>query len=305
MRPSEWLARLRPSATGTMALAAAAFGLLAVFGIRGHVAEQVALERERLAPQQASLQVVAAKRDLAVGTIVDADTMAVRALPADGLPGSVVRPERFDAVEGGRLTVALKAGEPLIAATVVRPDTAALAARVRSGVRAITIAVDEVNALSGMLQPGDRIDLLVSARAPARTAADAIADVTVPLMQDIPVLAVGRQFRASTGSSPDAAPRPYTTITIEAEPVQAQKLIVAQRSGRLTAMLRNPDDRGAMARAPMDIGRLLDAAPAPGAGRRTEIIVGGRGALERRTQPTEGVLPHAAASAIANRESLQ
>lgn len=305
MRAFAWFSRLRPSPTGAMALAAAAFGLLAVFGIRGHVAEQVAFERERLAPHRPTLQVVAAKRDLAAGTIVDADTMAVRDLPADGLPGSVVRPEGFDAVEGGRLTVALKAGEPLIGTVVARPDATALAARVRSGVRAITIAVDEVNALSGMLQPGDRIDLLVSARPPVRTAADTNADVTVPLMQDVPILAVGRQFKASADAAPGANARPYTTITIEAEPLQAQKLIVAQRSGRLTAMLRNPEDRGAMTRAPMDIGRLLDAAPASAAGRRTEIIVGGRGALERQLQPAANALPHAAAHALANRESIQ
>jgi hypothetical protein len=36
-----------------------------------------------------------------------------------------------------------------------------------AGIRAMTISVDEVNSLSGMLQPGDRIDLLLSVRPPA------------------------------------------------------------------------------------------------------------------------------------------
>ena len=291
----------RAGATGGVAAAALAFGALAVFGVRGHVAEQVAAERERLAPHQALAQVVVARTDLPAGAVIGPDTMAVRALPLDGLPGSAVRPDGFDAVAGATLVASLRAGEPLIASAVSSADPGAFASRVRAGVRAITIAVDEVNALSGMLQPGDRIDLLLSARPPARPGAEGGADVTVPLMQDVTVLATGRRFRPAVDAAAGDAPRSYTTITIEAEPVQAQRLIVAQRSGRLTAILRNPDDHGAMSRDPMDLARLLDAAAPPRAAPRAgaEVIVGGRGLIDRRLESSASMPVAGATSPLA------
>lgn len=273
------------NATSAMLLTAAGFGTLAVLGARAHLDERIAIERERLAPHQAVTHVVVAKTDLPAGSLVDVDTMSVRALPTDGLPSSAVRPEAFDAVDGGRLVAPLKAGEPLITAGVNPANSDAFAARVRAGVRAMTIAVDEVNALSGMLQPGDRIDLLVSARPPGRSGTDRESDITMPLMQDVTVLATGRQFRPADAAQGPA--RTYTTITIEAEPAQAKKLIVAQRSGRLTAILRNPQDRSSMDRAPMDITHLLGSTPHAAPSGRTEIIVGGRGSLERQTQPVD------------------
>ncbi|MFP5407050.1 MAG: hypothetical protein ACLGHY_12190, partial [Gammaproteobacteria bacterium] len=63
---------------------------------------------------------------------------------------------------------------------------------------------------------------------------------------------------------------------------QAQRLIVAQRSGRLTATLRHPDDRSPVRAAALDVGTLLGisrtqrAEPVPHRG--PELIVGGRGA---------------------------
>lgn len=277
--------RVRLNATSAMLLTAVGFGTLAVLGARAHLDERIAIERERLAPHQAVTQVVVAKTDLPAGSMVDADTMSVRALPTDGLSSSAIRPEGFDAIDGGRLVAPLKAGEPLIAAVVAPVSSEAFAARVRAGVRAMTIAVDEVNALSGMLQPGDRIDLLVSARPPGRSGMDRESDITMPLMQDVTVLATGRQFRPADATQGPA--RTYTTITIEAEPAQAKKLIVAQRSGRLTAILRNPQDRSAMDRAPMDITHLLGSTPHAGPSIRTEIIVGGRGSLERQSQAVD------------------
>lgn len=289
-------------------LAAVGFGLLAVFGVRGHVAGQLDAERARLLPAAAREHVVVAKHDLPAGSVIGPDSMALRELNTEGLPASAVRPEAFESVMGARLAAPLQAGEPLLAALVVQAREDELAGKVRNGVRALTISVDEVNALSGMLQPGDRIDLLLSARLPfgigrsgqasgqasdAQQAASEPADVTLPLMQDVLVLATGRQVRAGSDVSGETG-RAFTSITIETTPEQAQRLVVAQRTGRLTALLRNPGDRGAMAHQAMDLAGLLGAAPrtvaptaraAATATTATEIIIGGRGSLERSAQP--------------------
>jgi pilus assembly protein CpaB len=175
----------------------------------------------------------------------------------------------------------MRAGEVLIQGAIAGADVATFSSKIRPGIRALTIAVDEINSVSGMLQPGDRIDLFLSVRPPGQGAAQLLPEATAPLMQDLLVLATGRQVRPG-GDDPRLG-RSFTTITVEASPEEAQRLIVAQRGGKLTAMLRNPEDRAALVRRVLDLPGLLGmAAPKPLAPAESgpEIIIGGRGALK-------------------------
>jgi pilus assembly protein CpaB len=134
-----------------------------------------------------------------------------------------------------------------------------------------------------MLQPGDRIDLMLTARA-ADSRNDG-HDQTIVLMQDVLILATGRQvhpdLRGDSESS-KSQDRQFGAITIEVDPDRAQRLIVAQRSGRITAILRNPTDRGAIPKAAMDVNALLGGARVPSGLRwpiPPEMIVGGQGVV--------------------------
>jgi pilus assembly protein CpaB len=265
---------------------------MAAFGARGYISDQIAIERERLQPRQPMVTIVVAKQDLARGDVVSPQTVAVREIPRAYLAPGTVQPERFDGFSGSRLVSPLRAGEPLLQTALEGADVSTFAAKVPAGVRAFTVVVDEVNSLSGMLQPGDRIDLLLSARLPATAAQPQPPEITRALLQDIKVLATGRQVRPG---GEDKASRTYGAITVEVSPAQAQRLVVAQRSGKLTATLRNPLDRDPVAHAPLDVYALLGIAPPgadpPAAGgqrahinapRSAEIITGGQGSLKPR-----------------------
>ncbi|MFT4102879.1 MAG: Flp pilus assembly protein CpaB [Burkholderiaceae bacterium] len=276
---------------GTLLLVAALMiGAVAAVGTRNYIAEQLAIERERLHPQHEEIDVIVAKRDLLRGEFVGPETMAVRRIPKAFASSALVRPDRFDAYLGARLSMPLNAGEPLISQGVEGFDSSAFSTKVRNGIRALTIAVDEINSMSGMLQPGDRIDLQLTARPQASGTSGAMAtEITKLLMQDLLVLATGRQVRQQAEDG--ARPRVFTAITVEATPEQAQKLIVAQRSGRLTATLRNRDDRAVIAQKALDINELLGL-PAEAARRRTpslELIVGGQGPLRPLAMNAAGI----------------
>ncbi|MCD6671551.1 MAG: Flp pilus assembly protein CpaB [Burkholderiaceae bacterium] len=262
--------------------AAIGFGALAVFGARGYLAERIEIEKARLAPSQATVEVVVARHDLEAGAVVDAGSMAVREVPVDLVPGSAVRPDRFEQHVGARIGAPMRSGEPLLAGVIVGADGSTFSTRIRPGIRAMSVLVDEVNSVSGMLQPGDRIDLLFTVRPPALPGMPPAQEVTSTLMQDLAVLATGRQVRADKGDA--AGMRHFTAITVEVSPSQAQELIVAQRSGKLTAMLRNPEDRQPLRARAMDLNALLgidvpQRAPVVPRPIGPEIIVGGRGAL--------------------------
>ena len=266
------LARHRHVLMGLGALLCAA---VAVHAGKRYLDEQLEAERARLAPEPvAMVSVVVARRDLAKGEPVSVDTMAVRSIPGAYAISSAIRPERFDQYQGARLAVPLRAGEPLLDSAVVGVDQSIFSQRLRQGIRALTISVDEVNAISGLLQPGDRVDLFFTARPPRSGAA--VTETTVPLLQNVLVLATGRQVRPMTDQQ--AGARGYGTITVELAPQQAQQVVVAQRAGRITAVLRHPDDRRLEAASRMDLRQLFgQAEPTVRARSGPQMIVGGMG----------------------------
>ncbi|MDO4904523.1 MAG: Flp pilus assembly protein CpaB [Lautropia sp.] len=265
--------------------AALVCGGIAVYAGSRYVNEQVQQERLRLAPPvQQTVDIVVARQDLDKGEVISADTMALRSVPAEFVPSHAVLPEQFDALVGQRLFVPMRSGEALSSMAVLNGDQLAFSSRVKPGIRALTISVDEINSISGMLQPGDRIDLLLTARPPSpMPGRQAEHESTVPLLQNLLVLATGRQVRPDVDDSGDD--RHFSAVTVEVEPAQAQRLVVAQRAGRLTAVLRNPADDTPTAAAPLDIRHLFDVPNRPVVAPkrvvrrdyRPQIIMGGMG----------------------------
>ena len=275
---------------GVVLLAVAVgFGVLSVLAARSYVGEQVAAEKARLKPNQVMVDVVVSKAELPRGHVVDNASMAVRSIPKEYVVSGSITPDRFEGYQGNRLTVAMRPGEPLMHQSIEGADVTTFSAKVKTGIRAMTIAVDEVNSVSGMLQPGDRVDLLLSVKPPSAAPGGAnLPDMTASLMQDLIVLATGKQVRPGAGENGQA--RTFTTVTVEVSPTDAQRLVVAQRNGKLTALLRNPGDREALAQKPMDIYSLLQlptVKPVQNVSASPEMIVGGRGVIARQEQRIE------------------
>ena len=208
-RPIDWVLRHRIISLGLLSLA---MGVMAAWGVKSQVQDFLAAERERLRPHVKTVEIVVAKRNLRAGDAVSADTMALRQVPEAYAASQAVREESFKGYQGLRLTQALQAGEALLPVMVAGAEVASFSARIKPGIRAMTLQVDEVNSVSGMLQPGDRIDLLMSARLPAASSAPAPgapampADRTVALMQDLLILATGRSVRPGGSETAGGCP---------------------------------------------------------------------------------------------------
>lgn len=239
------------------------FGLLAALGAHRYIQERIDVERVRLGAAHERVEVLVASRAMQRGEAVSIENLAVRALPRDLIPGGALSPARIDAVQGLRLQWPMQPGEPLLASAVFAAESAGLSSRLKPGIRALTIAVDETNAISGLLQPGDRIDLLLSWR-PAPAAGMTLPELTRTIMQDVVVMATGRNARATP--TDEGSARTFSAITVEVDPEQAQRLVVAQRSGRLTAVLRNPSDREAHEDRLLDVHELMGISRPSGPG---------------------------------------
>ena len=215
------------------------------------------------------VEVVVANVDLPRGARIDPRSFAKREVPKEYVPSSAVDPQHFGQYVGQRLGAPMKHGEPFLELHL-ESTTAVFSSTLDNGNRALTTEVDEVNSISGMLRPSDHIDLMVTAHGTGKNQ----TEVTFPLMSNVEVLATGQITRKADGTN---QPQTYTTITLSVSPEDAERIVVAKNSGKLTAVLRNPDDSKANATTAMNIDDVLPKKPASTHRVAVQYIVGGIG----------------------------
>jgi pilus assembly protein CpaB len=234
------------------------------------------LERRMAELEEASqrtretVEVVVANRDLERGEPLSGEALAVRAVPKEFVHAAAVRPAQFESFERQRLAAPLKRGEVLLDVHAEGNGTNVFSALLKKGSRALTFEVDAVNSISGMLRPGDRIDLLLSTPGGANG-----TDFTAPLLSNVTVLATDQ--RVSKRTDENGREQPFSTITLEVSPLDAARITVAKSSGHLTAVLRHPDDEVPNKVKSLSAAQLLGGPAGRVDGRIVEYIVGGGG----------------------------
>jgi len=256
-----------------MLLVAVAAGLFAAWAARQHIQNRI-LQIEHDAKVPMAQRVVAAF-DLPAGTRLDTEHLAVRQMPAALVSSGSIAPEGFSSLLGHTLVAPLRAGDPILPVHTARARSAPFSDQLGNGRRAITMPVDAINSVSGLLEPGDFIDLYVSFEHQRRR-------VTAPLLQGVLVLATGGNTRPGS-DGPGSAAEIYSTVTLDTSPEDAIKLVAARQSGTITALLRRPDDHRSDPRAVRgDLASLIGvgaAAPAIAAKpKRAPVIYGNQAA---------------------------
>jgi pilus assembly protein CpaB len=243
--------KIRPGKTWIILGVALGVGLLAALAARTYLTHEMEVIEARSKGKRVS--VVVAKRDLAKGSKLSGDNLAVREIPEEFSHSAGVTPESFERVDGQVLAYPLKSGEMLLWGLLESQKAPTFSARVESGHRAMTVPVDEINSISGMLEPGDIVDLMVTLDQNGKK-------VTFPLLQSVQVMATGQR---SVDDPKSGERRQFSTVTLDTTPEQAQNLIIARESGKLTALLRNPQDDTQVGTGSYDMAALLGRNGAP------------------------------------------
>lgn len=248
--------RLRPNRTWALLLVALTIGGLAAISARSYLNRQMqAIENSA---KGKTVTVIVAKNDIPKGELLSAENMALRPIPAEFAHSIALLPEDFERVDGQRLAYPVKSGEMILWGLMETARVPTFSANVAAGRRAMTVPVDEINSISGMLEPGDTVDLLATLDRNGRKS-------TFPVMQNVTVMATGQRSQNDPKTGDE---RQYTTVTIDTTPEQARLLIAARDAGRLTALLRNPQDSAALP-GQYDVAALLGLTnPAPQGGAR-------------------------------------
>lgn len=194
--------------------------------------------------------ILVAAQPIRTGTLLRAEDMTSRdTRPTELRPGSLMRGQEAEFV-GAIARRDLGAGDPLIASDFVKPsERGFLAAVLKPGTRAISITVDAPQSSSGLIQPGDRVDVIL-VQGPAQTAGTAARKdvVAETVLVDVRAIAVDQSLTAEARGAqaerrPGVAPsivesRLPKTVTLEVTPRQAEVLLVAAQLGQLGLAVR-------------------------------------------------------------------
>lgn len=208
-------------------------------------------ERERLLHQTEEVKVLAAKRYLPAHARLQAGDLAWLRLPRAFAPTGVV--SDASAVLGLQTLVPFNPEEPLIFNKLALGEQS-LAAAVPEGLRALSLPVNAVSGISGLLKPGDHVDVLLLHGQGAQAEAGL-------LLQDVAVLAVGSQLTRDDDKHSSAE----STVTVAVAPRDAALALAALANGELHLALRAAGDARPLALIHASFGDALRRSQREGA----------------------------------------
>jgi pilus assembly protein CpaB len=217
------------------------------------------LQAAKLSARVTTKPVVIAAKDIPAGAALDKQSLEVKQWPAVAVPKDAMA--SLEAAVGRVARVPVFTGEAIVPGRLARAGTApGLEARIAPGMRAMSVRINDVAGMSGLVQPNSRVDVLVSLR---ESGSSATEEVSKLFLENMRVLSMGsRTTRDDSGD-----PTPATTATLEVTPAQAEKLAVAMRQGMIQLVLRGFDDTDSTgtkgASSSEVLAQLRSAKPAP------------------------------------------
>lgn len=237
-----------PMTTRGRTLIVLAVALVAATAASGAV--YIALQRA--AASTATVPTVVAARTLPTGVRLRPDDVKVVPWPTTcPVPGAIAAVDT--AVDRGLVAGVLE-NEPVTESKLAPPGSGAgLPPAIPSGMRAISLRVDDVVGVAGFVTPGTRVDLVATLdHGPASVARIVVSNVTVA--------AVGTRQEIE---SPVVPTRASTVVTLLVTPADAERIALVSAGGRLALALRNPLD---VASAPTDGASMASLAAGRPAG---------------------------------------
>ena len=260
----------------------------AVFITMIYIDQQRKVDRARLQKNWDNLQanqtaVLIAKKDIAKGSPVG-ETMFTTEIVLN----KYVQPQAVTSMDriAGMLTIApISKGEQISLTKLSNARNAGVLSEVTPvGKRAITISVDNISALAGMIKAGDYVDVIAMLPDAMLTpeGKQVVQTTAISLFQNVLVLAVGQEtgttsvqaksrYAKEGGEKKESSP----LITLALEPKEANLITYVQEIGRVRLVLRSPADSKIEELKPANWNALLEYLasknPAPKQDEKEEI----------------------------------
>jgi pilus assembly protein CpaB len=181
-------------------------------------------------------QVVVATKAVGLGarlTAVDVTTIPWAAnSPVAGMM------TRTDEAIGRAVLSPLEPNEMILEGKLAPKEAGAgLQATIPEGMRAISVAVNDVVGVAGFVIPGSSVDVLVTGQIPGANQSGAL-NVTRTILENVRVLAAGQKIEQDREGKPQTVP----VVTLLVSPKDAAALTMASTEGKIQLALRNSID---------------------------------------------------------------
>jgi pilus assembly protein CpaB len=177
-------------------------------------------------------------------------------LDTEIVPNKFVQPQAatsLDRIAGMITLVSISKGEQITLSKLTNTKNTAggggnLAGITPIGKRAISISVDNISSLSGMIKPGDYVDVIAILQIPVQEGTQRTNQIAVlPMFQNVLVLAVGQNTgglvsdggRYAKDESRASGP---PLVTLALAPQEAGYIAFVQEQGKIRLTLRSPAD---------------------------------------------------------------
>ena len=236
----------RPSLIGAV-LALLVGGASYVYLSDSDSATAVAVER---------VSVVVAIRDIPVRSRVQEQDIEIREVVKEAVHPLALRelePALDQFVQG-----TIRAGEQLLSADLSEhPGGSALSKLLPEGMRALAIGVSDAGAAGGLVQPGDRVDVVA-----VFEEQKAGADGSVQVASNVEVLAVsslllGQEDVSEENDRSASVTSVSATVTLAMTPDVAQRVALADEFGALRIVLRSLGDDSADTTRALDLEDII------------------------------------------------
>ncbi len=199
--------------------------------------------------------VVVAARALPTGVRLAADDLKVVPWPASSMvKGGFAKVE--DVVDRGLLASAVE-NEPLVETKLApRNAGAGLSSAIPAGMRAMSVKVNDVIGVAGFLDPGTRVDLMVTIRQKDESTSRTV-------VSNVQVLTSGTRGDQQRPKDAKATPASAPVVTLLVSPEDAERIALAQSEGQIMLSLRNPLDTEQTASSGVRTAALFGRAAEP------------------------------------------
>lgn len=195
------------------------------------------------------LDVLVASMDIPFGTKVRPESLMWKPWPAEALSEtfitSDIRPDAINEMVDSVARTAIYSGEPILGKKLINPgDKGVMAALLKPGMRAVTTRISVDTAAGGFIQPGDRVDIILTADVPLNPATQQFQvqtqqSISTTVFENVHILAIDQTYAAGPNGGAAVV---GSTATFEMTQSDAELLQEIESQGDLTLTLRGIND---------------------------------------------------------------
>jgi pilus assembly protein CpaB len=202
------------------------------------------------APAPLTVGYFVAAHPLPRGTLARDEDFTVRSSPPGSVPTEAIldTPDAKIGLRGSLVRNFLDTGSPVTSKDILRPrERGFLASVLAPDSRAISINVDAASGVSGLIWPGDYVDVVMTQESTAagekKNPDQQHGTLSETVVQNVRIVAIDQEIVQGGSASNATAGKVAHTVSLQLAPEQVKKVTVAAELGKLSLAVRSAVDR--------------------------------------------------------------